>query len=186
MAPRSAIVVALFLLCEGILFFVYCLHPAWNENIKFGAAVVGAAFALFEFLQKSQHDRSESAGEFIKRWNDPILDTLRKEIRSILIDALLLEPLIQKSENHVFTQDQKDKRSQLIGVLNFFEELALSIHKKRADERYLYDFFSVTVKLVWTKLKPWIDEDRRFGDPSYWDEFEDLANRWEKAPPWWI
>jgi len=180
------IIIGLFLLSEGILFSIYCLHPEWNENIKFGATVLAAAFALFEFLQKTQHDRFESAGEFIKRWNDPVIDSVRKEVRSILTDALLLEPLIRKSENHVFNQDQKDKRSQLIGVLNFFEELALAVHKKRADERYLYDFFSVTVKMVWTKFTPWIDADRRFGDASYWDEFEALAKRWGKEPPWWI
>ena len=187
MALRSGVVIALFLACEGILFAAYCLHPEWNENIKFGAGIIGAAFALYEFLQKTQHDRSESAGEFMKRWNDPGLYSVRLEVRAILTDALLLQPLIKTSNDpSQFTDAQNVKRGQLIGVLNFFEELALAVHTRRADERYLYGFFSGTVSLVWEKFQPWIDADRKFGSKDVWCEFEKLVNKWKKPPPWWI
>jgi len=202
MASRSVIIVALFLLCEGILFSVYCLHPGWSDNIKFGATVVAATFALFEFLQKNQHDRSESAGEFMKRWNDPGLYSVRLEVRAILTNALLLQPLIKTSNNPAqFTEEQNAKRGQLIGVLNFFEELALAVHRRRADERYLYGFFSDTVRMVWEKFQPWIKADRTYNggteppvpaaappkeNTDLWCEFERLENKWKKPPRWWV
>ena len=187
MAPRTKIVLAGFLLFEGVLFLVYCLCPEWDENLKFLGTVIAAAFALFTFLQRNDHDLYESAREFMKRWNDPGLDTARLEVRAILTDALALQPLIKASNDPAqFTPVQNATRGKLIGVLNFFEELAIATRKKRADERSLYEFFSVTVGLVWTKFKPWIDRDREFGDPSYWCEFEALAKRWETKPRWWI
>jgi hypothetical protein len=177
----------LFLIAEGILLAVYSARHDLQPNITFGATIVAAAFALFQFLDKSQHDRYESAGEFAKQWNDPSLNSVRLEIRAILTDALLIEPLTKKSERpDQFTEEQSVKRGQVIGALNFFEELAVAVRKRRADERYLYDMLGVTVEMVWNKLKPWIEADRRFGDASYWSEFEALAKRWEKPLPWWV
>jgi hypothetical protein len=187
MSPRAIIVMVLFLSCEGALFAAYWLLPAYQDLIKFFATVLAAAFALFEFLQKTQHDRYESAGEFIKRWNDPSLNEIRLAIRAILTDALLLEPLIKKSlRPDQFNADQAKERGKVIGALNFFEELAIAVRRKRADERYLYDFFSATVQEVWNKFRAWIDADRTFGDQSYWCEFEELKKRWAKKLPWWV
>jgi hypothetical protein len=190
MARRSVIIIVLFLIGEGILLTVYCARPDLHDCITFGATVLAAAFALFQFLDKAQHDRYESAGEFIKRWNDPSLTSVRLEIRAILTDALLLEPLTKKSDRpDQFKEEENEKRGQVIGALNFFEELAVAVKKRRVDERYLYDMLSVTVEMVWKKFKPWIDADRKReygGDPSYWSEFEALARRWEKALPWWV
>ncbi len=187
MAPRSVIIVVLFLIAEGILLAVYCVRHDLQPNITFGATIVAAAFALFQFLDKSQHDRYESAGEFAKRWNDPSLNSVRLEIRAILTDALLIEPLTKKSDRpDQFTEEENEKRGQVIGALNFFEEMAVAAHKGMADERYLYDYFGRTVGPVWKKFQPWIDADRKFSDPSYWSEFEALAKRWKKALSWWV
>jgi hypothetical protein len=161
MARRSVIIIVLFLIGEGILLAVYCARPGLHDCITFGATVLAASFALFQFLDKAQHDRYESAGEFIKRWNDPSLNSVPLEIRAILTDALLLEPLTKKSDRpDQFKKEENEKRGQqVIGALNFFEELAVAVHKRRVDERYLYDMLSVTVEIVWKKFKPWIDAD---------------------------
>lgn len=188
MSARAVIVIALFLVSEGALLVVYHFGgSALQEDIKFGATVVAAAFALFELMQKTQHDRYESSGKFIERWNDPQLGEIRKQVREILTDALLLDPLIKKSERtDQFNLEQKTLRGQVIGVLNFFEEMAIAVGERRADEKYLHRYFSTTVDLVWNKLEPWIQADRRFGESSYWCEFERLAKGWSRALPWWL
>lgn len=189
MARRSWIILVLFLLFEGVLFWFYCVRPCWSDQIKFGATVIGATtFGWFQFLQKTHHDRLKSATEFLKRWNDPSPNSVRLEIRKVLVNPDLLKPLTKTSNDPgQFTDKQKDTRGQLIGALNFFEELAMIVHKGLADERYLYDFLEVTVGMVWNAFQPWIEADRDFGgSPGYWIEFEMLAKRWAERPPWWV
>ena len=166
--------------------FIYHKNPTWQPSIGFGAIALAGAFTLFEFLQKTQHDRYESAGRFIERWNEPDIQDVRLQLREILTDALVLEPLIRRSEHDQFTPGQKTARGQVIAVMNFFEEMAIAVHTQRVDERYLYSYFGETVRQVKIKLEAWIIADRRFGHKSYWCEFEQLAGRWDSGIPWWI
>jgi uncharacterized protein DUF4760 len=186
-SPKAALFLALFLVCEGILLTFYIVRPSLHDVLAFAATVVAAAFALFEFLQKSQHDRFESAAAFISRWNDPAQKNIRTEVRAMLTNALLVEPLIKKSEDlHQFSDEQKQKRGEVIMVLNFFEEMSVAVQRGRADERYLYDYFKSTVEELWNKLYNFIQADRKFGKPSYWSDFEKLATNWRKGLHWWL
>src|SRR5271169_3252999 len=97
--PKAALFVGAFLAIEGILLAFYQAHQGLHEVLAFGATVVAGAFALFDLFSKTQHGRLESAGDFIKRWNDPGLGEVRREVRALLTNATLIAPLIKKSED---------------------------------------------------------------------------------------
>ena len=72
-------------------------------------------------------------------------------------------------------------RSDLIGLLGFFEEMALAVRNRTADESKLESFFESPVRQSFGNLREWIENERKMDNNySYYVEMEWLSHRWKK------
>ena len=74
-----------------------------------------------------------------------------------------------------------EARADLIGLLGFFEEMALAIKNRAADEGKLKSFFESAVSQSFGNLEQWIVNERKVdNDYTYYVELQWLALRWKK------
>jgi hypothetical protein len=173
--PVKWIIVGLFLLLEGILVVIYNYHDDHDRStIAFAATVLGGAFALFTYLQGIDERKAQNAHRLIERWNNADM----MEVRLVLLDIMenRLDPKnITRNDTTLLV-----KRSHLVTGLNFFEELAIAVLKKTANEDRLKDFFASLVQQAFAKLEDWIRDERKVDNaPEYFCEFELLAAKWK-------
>jgi hypothetical protein len=66
-------------------------------------------------------------------------------------------------------------------LLGFFEEMALAVKNRTADEGKLNSFFRSAVCQSFGNLQVWIENERKVDNEySYYVELEWLAGRWKK------
>jgi len=106
----------LVLLVAAATVGVIWLHVRLPENQKkeadFAAAIVSGLGIVYTVLLTVQTRRSASAARFAERWNALDFSTARREVGEAI-----------RGKKHL---DQVD-RLHLVQVLNFFEEMAISI-----------------------------------------------------------
>jgi Domain of unknown function (DUF4760) len=173
--PVKWIIVGLFLLLEGILVVIYGYHDDHDRaTIAFTATVLGGAFALYTYLQGIDERRTQNAHHLIERWNNADM----MSIRLVLLDVMenRLDPKnVTRNDPAIL-----ERRSHIVTVLNFFEELSIAVIKKTANEDRLKDFFSSIVQQAFAKLEDWIRAERKTdNEPAYYCHFEVLAERWK-------
>jgi len=135
-----------------------------QEVIKFAAELLGGATAVYALFMNVQSVRNAAARRFIERWTDPNFATFRKAI-SDMVDA--------GSPAHF------DKQT-LLAILNFWEEIAIAVLSREADERLLNDFFYTTVLKCFKVTQKWVEDERtRRNQPTGYIQFEKLYNRWK-------
>jgi hypothetical protein len=172
--PGKWLVISLFLVLETILVIFYNFHDDHDRaTIAFAATVVGAAFALYSYLQGIEDRRTQKAHRFMERWTTP--DML--EIRSVLIDVL--EGRIDPVSLTRADTTKKEARLSVVSALNFFEEVSIAVLEGTANEDCLKDFFSAIVVQSFAKLEDWIKIERRIdNETTYYTKFELVTSRW--------
>jgi hypothetical protein len=179
------------LLLIGVVIFTAVFHckKEWRDTMTFGIAAgalatgaLGAYYVGRALLQTIQQ-RSESitdqkiarAFEFHRRWNDPALAQIKANFRELIDSGKAHMP------DHVeeLIAADKAKKTAVVEVLNFFEELAIAVHTGVADGDTLYRGFRGPLREYHATLEPWIKQHRSSKKrPTMWIELEKLLEKW--------
>lgn len=135
-------------------------------------------FMLIALYRKNEaRTRLEKAQQFILRWNDP---------NFIQFSSRVFEPsTINEMKRIVASREKIDGEAyriefiHVISILNFFEEMSLSVEFNLADERLLRRYFAQSAFEVFKSLEPIIvrlREER--SNKSIFVTFERLVGRW--------
>lgn len=159
--PALVVIVAL-----GIAVIAwYARATQQREAIKFGAELVGGAVAIYSLLLSVQAARTASAAKFVERWNDPGFAAYRKAIS---------DALVAKDISHA-------DRQVNLGVLNFWEEIAVAANRGDADETLLEEFFRTAAVRYFEVGRSWIQDQRdSLHWPSGYRQYQALAERWQR------
>lgn len=172
------------------LIVLYRLFPHSRSGIVFIGAVVAASATIYgafftaynvrkgiEALEQSNRDKHVStACSFIERWNSPTFNKIKMEAWNIK------ETIKDKSQEEVGVMLDADKkqRATLLAVLNFFEEMSISITVNGADEQVTKSFFRFLVLEMFNSSFKWITYYRqKHNAPRAFREYEILYNRWK-------
>lgn len=132
-------------------------------------AAIAARAASAEDDQQAYAARMRSMG-YGERWNDPSMFHVRDVVRELFDRA----QDAQRFKEHV-----TEKKTNVTHFLNFLEEIAIAVNTGDSDETTLKRMFRGVVIDAWTKLGPWIEEQRRERNrPRGWIEMQELARRW--------
>jgi hypothetical protein len=167
----------LFLAIEFALVAFYHHEAERNRaTIAFGATVVGAAFALYTYMEGIDEKRAEASLRFMARWTAPDMVQFRAVLLEIMEQRLDPMTLVRGPDPAILQQ-----RCALVSILNFFEEMAIAVHQKAASEDRLKNFYSIIVRQSFGKLEDWIKRERAADNAhDYYSEFQKLAERWSK------
>lgn len=135
-----------------------------KKEVDFGAVLVSGAGVVYTILLTVQSKRASSAARFAERWNDVNFSERRREVGQVVRREKTIDQI-------------KDQRSITV-VLNFFEEMSISIQAGEAQEAMLKKFFRSPVIQSAAVLKPWIEE-RQKQQPTVFREYLKLVERWK-------
>jgi Domain of unknown function (DUF4760) len=181
--PLVWLVVGLFCLIEFLILvrFHQAADQRWRETYVFGASLVAGAFGLYSYMKAIEEQRSERADRLIERWNNPSLAPLKTRLRAVIEQQLDPLTMMRSAKGVALAKEILDARADIIGLLGFFEEMALAVKNHTADEGKLNSFFRSAVGQSVGNLQAWIENERKVDNEySYYVELEWLAGRWKK------
>jgi hypothetical protein len=115
----------------------------------------------------------DAAARFGERWTDASMFYLRKECRELIESRTDPDGLLKTLQN------DKNKPVNVGNILNFLEELSLSVNKGRCSEEIAKSLFCGIVINIWHATEPWVRQQRtNRGRPQLWAELEILYGRW--------
>lgn len=136
-------------------------------------ALVQAEASRADRLKREEHERQEMAFRYGERWNDPAMFHTRNVCRDII--AKRKNPEAIKEE--LLADDTK--RTNANHLLNFFDELALSVRVKRADGEISKRQFGGLAVHLYRAMSAyrdhWVNE---IGREDAWAEFKWLYDQW--------
>jgi len=139
---------------------------AGREVIEFASAVLGGIVAIYGLLLNVQSARNASARRFLERWTDPQFAKYRAAVSKML-------------HGKDATFETLDRQT-VLAILNFWEEMAIAVLRKEADEAILKDFFYTVALGCYRVAGPWIERNRNeLNQPTAYVPFQKLYNRWE-------
>jgi Domain of unknown function (DUF4760) len=187
-------------LTGGVLVFLavylYVSEPYKNSLIFFAACCAAAgqlAAALYSArtLQLSVQLQDEAAARisrvetqelgraafrFVERWNDPGMLPMRMQWHAILETKGKPDELKKQIEDG---PDAEMIKAHVKHVLNFLEEISLSVIQGYSDEDIAKHLFHGVVLMIWHCMGPWIKEQRVIHTrPQMWVNLENLYSRW--------
>ncbi|HXM42620.1 MAG TPA: DUF4760 domain-containing protein [Bryobacteraceae bacterium] len=179
--PLKWIILFLFLGIEALILRLFAVSPEKDRAvIAFGGTVVAGAFALFVYMQGVEAQQSRAADKLFERWNNPTMAAYKntgRDIRRGILDPITLA---RTSQNVVFAEPQKTQRTELLGLLSFYEEICLAIRMRSANEEKLKRYFKAVLVQTFTKVKPFIDKERAVDNNlRYYIEFEEVFEVWK-------
>jgi len=149
---------------SGTILAAFYMGRALNLAISQASGEIEAERRLIDM-----HRRERSA-KFGERWNDPNMYHAREVCRSILDHDQLGNDLIEFVE---------DKKTNVIHILNFLEEVAISIEHGLVDATLARNQFEGIVIGLWQTLDPWIAQHRITRNrPQIFSKLEGLYNTW--------
>lgn len=160
---RPAVVLFIIWLIGGAIVLHVIAGDSLKKDIDFGAAIVSGVGIVYTVLLTVQSKRASSAARFAERWNDAVFTYRRRPLSQVIRKEKKLEEI---DARHIIT------------VLNFFEEMSISIQMGEAQEAMLRKFFRGPVVQSAAVLEPWIRERQLF-QPSAFEEYLKLVSRWK-------
>jgi hypothetical protein len=163
---RFSIPVVLVVALLGLAVIVaYARVREYRDTIQFASGLVGGGVAIYALLLNVQTGRSTAASRFVERYNDPSFAELRK--------------VLSKA---ISTPSHTPEPHSIRSLLNFFEEMAISVNSKEADEKLARGFFFAISGKFYRALEGEIRELREAGNqPTAFVEYEKLYRRWNKS-----
>ena len=153
----------------GVCAILLHLHIGQDraKTIEFAAALLGGLAAIYALFLSVHASRTSASARFIERWNDTRFDPYR---------AIWVR--IIQSKAIPWTEPEELRPVRV--VLNFFEEMGISVHRGEANEKLLQDFFLTLACEVFAATKDWIDKRRGHNSQStLYENFWKMATRWE-------
>lgn len=178
---------------------IFIAMPEHRNTIIFACSVVAASatvastFYIGRGLRLTiESEEKTRTLEFIRRWNSSEYFYAKRHLRSILkpvenspykekfraVDTHLNngpENLNEQSNRHNFHQN-------IVDILNFLEEICLSIESKFVDEEILKKYFKGILINNYDLLNPWIQRRRQeTNDPELYIYLEDTCRKWRNS-----
>jgi hypothetical protein len=120
------------------------------QNVQLAAQEIQATReAVQPVLKPGTTDAELLALQFISRWNSPEMTARRRE-----------------------------EGGFSSGMIAFFEEMAIAVDRRLADESMLREFFGRIVPVLWSRDKRWIEDLRKRSGRLIYEQYEKLALRW--------
>jgi hypothetical protein len=171
---------SLFALIESWFWWMYNYKWFDRESIAFLATITAGAFALFVYLKGIEEKRSQAADKLIERWNAPsfrvIIDATRAIVEGDKDSSELGRP---KYALKTASATDTALRGNMQTVLGFFEEIAISVIVKTADEEKLRRFFEAVIPAGYDGFEAFILAEREIDkDPAIYKECQKLVERW--------
>lgn len=110
----------------------------------------------------------QAALRFGERWNDPGMFAARDALRLVLKQS-------SDVERRKFIETQE---TNVIHIVNFLEEMGTACRYELVDVKMMREQFDFVIVTTWTKLFPWIKEQRQ-QDNDIWEDFESLYDAWK-------
>ena len=162
---------------------VYSMSKQHRDNLAFSATALAAAGGItsaFYIAQNLELDAESKIIDrtlsYIARWNSP--DFTKRGVTE------LLKATRTKADGNKlnFIKEQldsdEDLRQEFLFVLNFFEEMAGSIHQKIVDREMLKQFFRGIVRTYVETFICWIKNRRTMKGDLAFINIERLAEEW--------
>lgn len=124
----------------------------------------------YEAHQKAQRELElkQATLRFGERWNDAGMFAARDALRLVLKQKT-------EEERNRFIELQE---TNVIHIVNFLEEMGTACKYELVDIKLMREQFDFVIVSTWTKLFPWIKEQRR-QDKDIWEDFERLYDAWK-------
>ena len=176
---RVWLLVGLFAVAEGLLWNEYRIAtPSGREVIAFAASVVAGTFALYSYLKGQEQRRDEAADRLIARWSEPSMIPLRRFIREVSEYQVELGDVHRDKRNSKLTTQALEKRSEVVAILGFLEEIALAIRTGTASKDKLRRYYDAVLIQSWEAVEEWVKNERRVdNEPGYFLELEIVCQR---------
>jgi hypothetical protein len=112
---------------------------------------------------------------FGERWNDPAMYHVRNTLREVM-------DFQAKSQDELINLvNDPSKRTNVIHVFNFLEEIAVALKYQLVDSTIVSDQFCGIILAAWARLTPWIHVHRNErADQRIWDDLEALYATWKR------
>jgi hypothetical protein len=181
--PRVPLIVGLFVILEAVVLWLFAQEPSDRRRAvyAFAGTILAGAFALYVYLRGMEDKRTDSAGYLIERWNSPDRYELKKIMKMIADEKLDPATLSRKKKGDDQTEEVREQRLKVTAMLNFYEEMAISVKERSVNEDKLYDFFSNVLEDAYARLFAYIETERRIdASAAYFCEMEWLAKRWRQ------
>lgn len=165
---------------------------SFDKTVIFGAAATAAAATVLAagytgktlglYLQQDKraqqiHDdkvalrKKHVALRYAERWNDPAMYHVRDVFRDLAAKRNLPQDQL--------IQAIRTKETNVIHVMNFFEEAAFARKHELADDQVLRNQFEGIVATLWTTMEPWVHEYRKERHrPKIYEMVEELSKVW--------
>jgi len=155
--------VCIIILAVGLI-TAYILCPAWNDQLKFSAAVIAGAAAMIAAANAldarqagvDQAKKSTSL-DFVHRWNDPLFFHAKKNGREIILH---LKTLRTPADQKAYLEEDPTRLANILDVLNFFEAMGVAIQTDIADEETARRFFRSVAVEYWHSTADFIQARR--------------------------
>ena len=163
------------------LMCLWAYHFRWydRESILFLASITGGAFVLYSYLRGVEDKFSQAADKFVERWNTSMVPTIkatRPFVEGQLASARFARPVFDYASA---SAEQIETRSQIVTLLNFFEEVSISVLNRSADEDKLRRFFGEVIPAGYKAMEEWIlAERKKDNDTAYYLEAQRVVERW--------
>lgn len=180
----------LSLLATVICAVVYAWINQWSVTLDAILKIIGIGIAFSTALYAAMslgsiydahketlnHKKKGYSSQLIDKWLHP-------EMAKLILKSTPLQNRIKKlnAEQGMKELDKEDSsRHALLTVLNFFEQLSVSINNDLADEKMLKEFFRNIIVTYYNANKGMIDARRKFrNNQKLFSQFEHLAKKWE-------
>lgn len=168
------------------------------ETVKFLALSISAYGVLFSSVITSfnslengkinkeniEYNRICNSFKYLERFDSPSIKAARditrqmKKEKSSLSDKELMKRI--EGDGKTQTTDQKDLKRSVITMLNFFEEIYISILNKHSNEKILITVYKDMYIDIYDRFKCWIENEESMGKVQA-NNLKQLKLRWENA-----
>lgn len=167
----------------------YHRTPELRDTLEFAAAVIGGAGVIFSALygfavarDAAAESRRRRSLELIDQMNQRELNhiwaTVQRQLPIVNVDHTI-NPFEVGAIDVAASQQLLSDAKYLLGL---WEDLALSIRARVADEQVLYDSLSFALPASYKNFRPFIEWNRKIAnDRTIYEEFETLVDCWEKG-----
>jgi hypothetical protein len=179
-----------------------------RETIVFFGSVFGGLLALYtlvlgveQYEAGVEQSKRQLAHHLIERWNDTEMETQKDVLRAAFGGTLKPEDFARDKKPN-FAANAVDyrkrekwekQRSQIVAILSFCEEVALSVNTGSANEDLIRRWMELILLQTFAKFAGWMEGETRFimqGSPvevngeihlEVYEELEKAVRRWTKA-----
>ena len=183
----TGFVATLFASVSIVIFVMSGDNKKLKDSLQFGTAAIaavagitGAAYVANQLKHSVVSSKTDRTLKYIERWNNPDFD--KKAVLALFRETKELGPTEKQKIISDKLENDDELRSELISILNFLEEMSLSIHENLTDERVLRNFFRGIVFDYVETFRCWIKARReRVDNSNLYKQLMDLYERWHNC-----